>query len=356
MPASRPLWISESMNIVIAILIFSFIIIFHELGHFLTARACGVRVNEFCLGFGPKIIGFTRGETLYAWRLIPFGGACVMEGEDQESSSDRSFGRKPVWQRFLIVLMGPMFNFLLALILSAILLSATGILRPDVGGVMDGYPAQEAGLKAGDQIKSLGNYRVHFYQEVSAYIFFHRGQEIRLTYEREGQVYQTRIQPRYDEKGKRYLIGIQGPDSYTKLSPGQVLSHSFYEIRFQIYNTAKSLQLLLTGRVSAREISGPVGIVKAIGDSYKQSARDGAFYVFVNMLSIAILLTANLGVMNLLPLPALDGGRLVFYLIEMIRRKPAPQKLESYINLLGFIFLMGLMILVVFSDLFKIFA
>ncbi|WP_314057242.1 M50 family metallopeptidase [Shuttleworthella satelles] len=344
------------MNIIIAILIFSFIIIFHELGHFLTARACGVKVNEFCLGFGPKIIGFTKGETLYAWRLIPFGGACVMEGEDQESDNDRAFGNKPVWQRFLIVLMGPMFNFLLAFILSAILLAAIGVMKPKIGGVMEDYPAQEAGLEAGDEITALGGHRVYFYQEISAYVFFHGKEAISVTYSRGGQSHQTTLVPRYDEESKRYLIGIQGPGDYEKLSAGQIAGYSFHEIRYQIYNTAKSLQLLVTGQVSLRQISGPVGIVKTIGDTYQQSARDGAFYIFVNMLSIAILLTANLGVMNLLPFPALDGGRLVFFLVEMIRRKPAPQKLEGYVNMAGFVLLMGLMILVVFSDLFKIFA
>ena len=157
------------MHIIIAILIFGFIIIFHELGHFSIAKACNVRVNEFTLGLGPTLVSFGKGETKYCLKLLPFGGSCVMEGEDSESDDDRAFNKKPLWQRFLIVFAGPFFNFLLAFILSLIMIGSAGYYSPTIGQVTAGYPAEEAGLAAGDEIVSINGYPIHFYNEISIY-------------------------------------------------------------------------------------------------------------------------------------------------------------------------------------------
>lgn len=345
------------MRIIIAILIFSFIVIFHELGHFLVAKKCGIQVNEFSLGFGPRLLHFTKGETTYAWRLLPFGGACVMEGEDGDgdAKNPRAFNNKPVWQRFLVVFAGPFFNFLLAFILAVILIAMVGVNEPVVSQVMDGYPAQEAGLKAGDKIVKLNHYHVDFYTDVSMYVFFHTGENIHVTYERDGKTDTVTLKPKYDKEDKRYLLGLVGNNKYERTGIPGTVKGAFGEIKYYIYSTIQSLKMLVTGKVGIQDLSGPVGIVKVVGDTYEQASAMGAFYVVESMLEIAILLTANLGVMNLLPFPALDGGRLVFYIVEMIRRKPAPAKVEGAVNLVGFALLMTLMILVMISDISKLF-
>lgn len=341
------------MNILIAILIFSFIIIFHEFGHFITAKRCGIKVLEFSLGLGPTIVGFQGKETKYSIKLLPFGGACMMEGEDEASNSDRAFGNKPLWQRFLVVLNGPMFNFLLAFLLSLVMLGFMGVDRPIIGGVMDGYSAQEAGLEAGDEIVSMNNYRVHFYREISLYTFFHPGETVEVSYLRDGEKHQATLTPKLDEESGRYLIGVQG-GTFEKVGVWGTIKHSFWWIKYQIYTTFKSLSSLLTGMVSVNEMSGPVGIVKTIGDTYEQSVQVSMFLAIMNLLNITILLSANLGVMNLLPIPALDGGRILFFLVEAIRGKKLNENVEGYVNFVSFVLLMGLMVFVMFNDITKL--
>ena len=156
------------MKFVVAIVLFSVIILFHEWGHFLLAKKNGIRVNEFCLGLGPTIVGFTRGETKYSIKLLPFGGACMMEGEDGESDDQRSFNSKSPLARISVVAAGPVFNFLMAFVFSVILIGCHGFVEPVVKDVMEGYPAQESGITAGDRITKLDHKNIHFYEEVSA--------------------------------------------------------------------------------------------------------------------------------------------------------------------------------------------
>ena len=342
------------LKIILAILIFSFIIIFHELGHFLFAKKCNVKVNEFTLGLGPTILSWGKGETKYCLKLLPFGGSCVMEGEDEESDSDRAFGNKSLWERFQIVFGGPFFNFILAYILAVVYIASIGVNDTTVD-VMEGYPAAEAGIQSGDEIVSLGNYRVHFYNEISIYTFLHSNDEtIDVGYERDGKRYTATITPKYSEESGRKLIGIQKGNEYKKVSPIGVIKYAAYNIKYQIYVTLSSLKLLFTGQVSMNEVSGPVGVVTTISDVYDQSVSSGAFYVFINLTSIAILLSANLGVMNLLPFPALDGGRIVLILFEAIRGKKMKPEIENGINLVGFALLMLLMIVVMYNDIIKL--
>lgn len=343
------------MKILLAIIIFSFIILFHELGHFLVAKKCNVRVNEFMLGLGPKLFGIQRGETLYSLHLLPFGGACVMEGEEEESEDDRSFAKKTVWQRIAIVFAGPLFNIILAYILSVILIGAVGYYPATIGEVSEGSAAEAAGIEAGDQIMELNGYRIHFYQEISVYTFFHAGESLRVTYERDGETNTVDLTPTYDEESGRYLLGVTADGTKEHGNVFHVLKYGFYEIKYQIYVTVQSLKMLFTGQVGIQDMSGPVGIVEAIGDTYDASVSSGAFYVAMNMISFMILISANLGVMNLLPIPALDGGRILIYLVEVVRRKPMNQNLEAKINFLGFALLMALMVVVMYQDIMKLF-
>lgn len=343
------------MKIILAILIFSFIIIFHELGHFLFAKKCNVKVNEFTLGLGPTILSWGKGETKYCLKLLPFGGSCVMEGEDEESDSERAFGNKSLFERFQIVFGGPLFNFILAYILSVVYIASIGVNDTTITDVMENMPAAEAGMEAGDEIISINGYNVHFYNEVSIYTFLHSNEDsYKVVYMRDGQKHTTTLTPKYSEETGRKMIGVTKNADYQKVSPIGVLKYSLYEIKYQIYVTLSSLKLLFTGQVSVNEVSGPVGVVTTISSVYDQSVTSGIFYVFINLTSIAILLSANLGVMNLLPFPALDGGRILLIIIEAIRGKKMKPEIENGINLVGFALLMLLMVVVMYNDIIKL--
>ncbi|MCR5143961.1 MAG: RIP metalloprotease RseP [Lachnospiraceae bacterium] len=343
------------MSIIIAILIFSFIVFFHEFGHFIVAKACNVKVNEFCLGLGPRILHFTKGETTYALRLLPFGGACMMEGEDEESDDERAFNKKTVWQRIAIVFAGPFFNFILAFVLAIVLIACIGVSKPVVSDVMEGYPVSEQGMMAGDEILELNGYNISTFKDVSAYVFFHSDEEIEITYLRDGKEYKTTVVPKLNEQTGKYYIGCEGLNEREKVSALETVKYSFGEIKYQICTVYESLKMLITGQINIKEMSGPVGIVKTIDDTYDAVSSDGTFIIAMNMINIAILLSANLGFMNLLPIPALDGGRLLIYLIEVIRRKQMNEEVEGRIHTIGFMFMMALMIFILVNDIAKLF-
>lgn len=345
------------MKIIIALLIFSIIILFHEMGHFLLAKANGIRVNEFSLGLGPTLFGIQKGETKYSIKLLPFGGACMMEGEDGESSDNKAFNNKSVWARISVVAAGPVFNFIMALVFSFILVCCTGYDLPVLADVNEGYAAEEAGLQAGDTIVKMGGKHIHFYREVSAYSMYHAGETVKVTYERDGKKYTTELTPKYDEETGRYLYGFIGSPARDKTTNNvfTLVKYSAYEVEYWIYTTLGSLKMLFTGGVSVNDMSGPVGIVNAIGSSYEESVSYGYFYAFLQMLYISILLSANLGVMNLLPLPALDGGRLVFLIVEAVCGKKVDPEKEGMVHFVGIMILFALMILIMFNDIRKLF-
>lgn len=344
------------LKYVVAIILFSIIILFHELGHFLLAKANGIKVNEFSLGLGPTIVGFTKGETKYSIKLLPFGGACMMEGEDTDSDDSRSFQKKSVWARISVVAAGPIFNFIMAFIFAVIILGSIGIQKPVISQVESGYAAEQAGLQEGDEIIQINHKRIHFFKEVSMYTLFHKGEEVTVTYKRNGEKNTVTMKPVYDKETERYRYGIYGPGEYTKVGPLRTLQYSAYEVKYWIQYTIGSLKMLVTRQVSLNDLSGPVGIVKTIGDAYEQSRADGVFYVFLNMLNLATLLSANLGVMNLLPIPALDGGRLVFLVIEAIRGRRLGEDKEGMVHFIGLMCLFALMILIMFNDVRKLFV
>lgn len=307
------------MKIILALLIFSLIVLFHEFGHFLLAKRGGIGVTEFSLGMGPRLFSKQMGETRYSVKLLPFGGSCMMVGEDGESDEENSFGSKSVWTRISVVAAGPIFNFILAFFLALFIVGSIGYDAPDIVAVMDGYPAAEAGMQPGDRILQMNKTHIHVYREVSLYVQMHQGETVTVTYERDGERHAVTLEPKMSEYGT-YLLGFQGSGVRTKGNVFQTVYYSAYEVKYWISTTLKSLAMMFHGQVSADDISGPVGIVNTIGETYEASKSDGGFYVWLNMLNISILLSANLGVMNLLPIPALDGGRLVFLLLEVIRR------------------------------------
>ena len=337
------------MSIIVALLIFGLLIFFHELGHFLLAKRGGIGVTSFSLGMGPAILKKQIGETEYCLRILPFGGSCAMVGEDEESDEENAFNKKGVWTRISVVAAGPFFNFVLAFAGSIIMVCAVGVDKPVITEMMEGYPAYEAGVRAGDEIISMNGRNIGVYRDVSMYIQLHQGEAIDLVYERNGERYETTILPKMSEDGY-YLMGITG-GAYTKCdNPIEVIKYAGCEVGYWIHMVFDSLKMMVTGQVSREDVGGPVRIVSMIGDTYEQSAAISGFAVFINMLNMVIFLSANLGVMNLLPIPALDGGRLFIMLIEVITRKRVPEKIEGYIHMAGFTVLMALMVLILFND------
>ena len=327
------------MSIVIALLVFSVIILFHEFGHFLLAKLNKITVVEFSLGMGPRLLSFEAGGTRYSWKLLPFGGSCMMLGEDGEEEEEGSFGSKSVWARMSVIAAGPIFNFLLAFIMALFIVGNLGYDVPVLLNVTEGMPAANAGLQAGDRIVKMNGKRIHLYREVQNYSMFHQGETVIFQYERDGELHEATVTPELTNGSYKY--GIGGNINYRqKTNVLETLEYSAYEVYYWIDTTVSSLGLLFKGGVQLDDMSGPVGVVDAIGTTYQESRDEGAFYVWMNLLNIAILLSANLGVMNLLPIPALDGGRLIFLIVEAIRRRRVEPELEAKIHFAGLMLLM----------------
>lgn len=341
------------MSIVIALLVFSVIILFHEFGHFLLAKLNKITVVEFSLGMGPRLLSFEAGGTRYSWKLLPFGGSCMMLGEDGEEEEEGSFGSKSVWARMSVIAAGPIFNFLLAFIMALFIVGNLGYDVPVLLNVTEGMPAADAGLQVGDRIVKMNGKRIHLYREVQNYSMFHQGETVVFQYERDGELHEATVAP--ELMNGSYKYGIGGNINYRqKTNVLETLEYSAYEVYYWIDTTVSSLGLLFKGGVQLDDMSGPVGVVDAIGTTYQESRDEGAFYVWMNLLNIAILLSANLGVMNLLPIPALDGGRLIFLIVEAIRRKRVEPELEAKIHFAGLMLLMLLMVVVMFNDVKKL--
>lgn len=351
---------STVVTIIIALIVFGAIVFFHELGHFLLAKKNGVGVTEFSLGMGPRLFSFEKGSTKYSLKLLPFGGSCMMVGEDEDSEDQSAFNNKGVWARISVIAAGPIFNFILAFVFAVIVMGAVGYDKPQISGVMDGYPAQEAGLQAGDIITELNGKKIKLYREVTFYMLLHAGEPLTVTVDRNGTPYTTTIQPKQDENGA-YYIGIYGPTKRVRGNPIQTLQYSFYEIRYQIEMVIKSVGMLFTGKLGVNDLGGPVAIVNMVGEvvegstSKEVSITTNIWSVILNVLNFSIMLSANLGVMNLLPIPALDGGRLVFLLIEAIRGKPINREKEGMVHFVGLMLLMALMAYVMFNDIRRLF-
>ena len=342
------------MGIILAIIIFSFIVFFHEFGHFILAKKNGIDVEEFAIGMGPALCSKEYKGTKYAIRLFPIGGYCAMGEDEAATDSPNNFNNKSVWARISVIAAGPIFNFILAFVFAVILTAMVGYDPPVVREVEQGYPAAEAGIQKGDTIVKMGNKKINIYREISIYNQFHQGEDVEITYIHDGKKQTVTLTPKMDEESGYTRIGITGSGN-TKANIFTSIQYGVYEVKFWICTTLESLKMLIIGQIGADQLSGPVGIVSVVDNTYQQSKSYGLFIVIAQMLNIAILLSANLGVMNLLPLPALDGGRLVFLFVEAIRRKRIPPEKEGYVHLVGIALLMVLMVFVMFNDIRRVF-
>ena len=338
--------------ILLAVLLFGALVAIHELGHFITAKLSGVKVNEFAIGMGPAIFKKKIGETVYALRILPFGGFCAMEGEDAESEDPRAFGAKSVWKRMLIVLAGSIMNLIGGFIVLAIVFAPVKEwYTPTVESVGAEVELSENVLRAGDTIKAIGDYNVYIYSDIMVGLT-RGGEDGKYDIEviREGErkilfdVALASSEAEAEEKGgEGRLITFKTEKTSFVGKIKYVLQNGFNLVRL----VKVGLVDLITGSVSKDEISGPVGIGKMMADTAKTSMS--SLWYLLAFISI------NLGVMNLLPIPALDGGRFVFLLFEAIFRKPVPQKYEAYVHGVGIVILLLLMLLVTFNDILKLF-
>ncbi len=350
-----------TITIILFLIIFGIIVISHELGHFLLAKKNGIRVVEFAIGMGPTLFHFKRGETVYSLKIFPIGGACIFDGEDGLKSEngekdEGSFLSASVWARISSVAAGPLFNFLLAFLLALIIVAFTGSDRPVIQEITPGGAAQTAGMEAGDLLTKINGEKIHLYRQVNLISALNHGEDLNIDFVRDGEKYSVTLTPIYDSSAGRYYIGLTGAGEYFKCNALQVFQYSYYELEYWVRATFKSLGMLFTGQVTKDDMAGPVGIAQIVGETYEEVKPYGISSVVFSMMNIAILLSVNLGILNLLPFPALDGGRLVFLLIEAIRGKPVPPEKEGIVHLAGMAALMILMVFVLFNDISRLFS
>jgi regulator of sigma E protease len=358
------------MSVIITLIIFTLIVVIHEWGHFIVAKKCNVYIEEFAVGMGPKLFGIKKGDTLYSVRLLPVGGFCRMADDEVENSNKIGFNQANVFKRIAIAIAGPFMNFVLALLILTFIAMTSGISTNVVAGTMDGYPAAEAGITAGDKIVSVNGKAVHIKSDVDFYLSENPQAEVDVTFVRNGKKMQATITPKYDEKNDRYLMGltisakaplinITGEDIDFSVLPKagffECVSYGFWNMIFLVKITVLGVIKMLTFSVSMSDVSGPIGVTAVVGDAYRETINDGLIYTVLTMLNLGALLSANLGVINLVPIPALDGGRIFVYLIEIIRRKQLPPEKEGIINLIGFALVMGFGIFVAVNDVLKLF-
>lgn len=340
------------LTAVAAIVIFAVMIFVHELGHFIAAKSLGVKVNEFALGMGPKLISKQRGETLYSIRLFPIGGFCSMEGEDEETKDERSFNNKKPWKRLIILVAGAFMNILLGFVLLVgIGASSNGYVEPVVREIVKDSGAMESGLLSGDKIIRANGRRVNIYEDLSWEVSNNTQDEavLNLLVERDGERKNISITPKETEGRLTYGMSFEvSENSFFK-----TVKNATYRTVFYARVVIDSFISLIRGTVPLSQVSGPIGIVNEIGNAVETAQTTGVEGI-LSLLSLAVLLTINLGVFNLLPIPALDGGRILFVIIEMIRRKPIPVDKEAIVHFIGIVLLLGLSVLIAFKDIFTI--
>ncbi len=429
------------MGILLAILVLSFLIIIHELGHFLVAKAFKVKVNEFSLFMGPKLFSFQKGETTYSLRLIPLGGYVKMEGEEEESDDERAYNKKPVGVRSAIIAAGPIMNILIALIFAFILMAQSGYNTTQVKAVLPGSEAEQVGIKVGDTLKKYNGKTVFLPADLEIFAYPLTNESVDLQFERNGETQNITITPNREQDG--YMLGftpkdnrsldgvdstlvaqvsdkspaeeaglkegdriikLNGMDINTRRDVSKIVDEmgkseititvdragkvqqlkpvkpvarktaewkaiglEFDYSKGGFLNTIKasidytistsrsiyySLGWLITKTVPISELSGPVGITSLISDvvQLSPSLKDKV----LNLLSFTAMISINLGLVNLIPFPALDGSKLLLLLVEKIRRKPLNPEKEAMITMVGFVLLIALMIYVTFNDILRL--
>ncbi len=336
------------LTTLLTIIIFMFIILVHEFGHFIAAKSLGVLVHEFSIGFGPAIYKKQGKETLYSVRAFPIGGYVQLEGEDEKSDNPKSLSNKPVWARFIVMAAGATFNLILGFIVFLFMyLQTPAYPELTVGSVTTDIPNAPAVsvLKENDEIIAINGKRLWYYKDLKFIMTSEAdGSPVTLTIKRDNARLDVVLTPVLHEGA--YYFGFQ--PKQTEMTFGNALKYAFCETFFVIRLVIYSLMMLITGKAPITEMSGPIGTGTVIGEAAKAGLP--------NLFNIFALLSVNIGIFNLIPFPALDGGRIFFLLIEMIRRKPIPPEKEGMVHFIGMAFLLLLMIFITTSDIYKLFG
>ena len=334
------------LTVLCVILIFGLIVFIHEFGHFITAKLFGVTVHEFAIGMGPKLFGKQKGDTFYSVRLIPMGGYVKMEGEDEDSDSEGAFSKKKPWQRFIILFAGAFMNLVLGFSLlvtyNAVDPNLTAIPTMEVVALQEGMGAEKAGILPGDVIVKVDGSRIHTHLDLN--LALNEKESVSVLVDRGGEnmIFSVPVNVLVN----RALLGFSRITSEKTI--GYLISYSYFEAFSIVKMTYQSFFGMFTGSVSVDQMSGPVGIVNEIGTAVKSG--------FLDVLFIALLISLNLGVVNLLPFPALDGGRIVFVLWEIITRKKVKPEHEGIIHFIGFVLLILLVLYVTKNDIVRLFT
>lgn len=329
------------MTIIYAILMLCMLIFIHEFGHFIAAKACGVKVNEFALGMGPVLVQKQKGDTMYSLRAIPIGGFCAMEGEDEESTHDDAFCNKKPWQKAVILIAGSFMNLIAAIILMIAVTFCIGSPTNTIGDVTKGSPAERAGILAGDKIIEISDYKVDDWYSLSDAIDkFKEGEKMEIVVDRDGQEYNFSVAP--EKIDGKVIIGVGA--AYEKNIGRAIVDgpKATWNMTKMMYSTIKQL---ITGDVAAKDLSGVVGIVYMVDQSISQG--------LITFLYFMALLSLNLAVMNMLPFPALDGGRLLFVIIRKVTGKAITDNMEAVVHMIGMLLLIALMIYVTWQDILR---
>jgi len=346
-------------TLITSLIVLGIIIFVHEFGHYIVAKATGIRVEEFSLGMGPKLVGAKWGETFYALRALPLGGFCKMSGETGNGEYDpaavpdpRRFNEKPIWVRMAVIVAGPLMNFVLAILLFTFVFTFLGVpsdYTNKIGTVVTNSPAEAVGLKPGDKIISINGQPINTWRGLVDIIHVNTGNELKIVIERDNAPLEYRVTPQYDQQNKVGIIGIS-PDEPILQRSGLIngtkkgLDQTYLITKL----TLVGLRDMITGKVSTEGVAGPVGIIQIIGES----ARIGFLY----LTNIAALISINLGLLNLLPIPALDGSRLLFLLFEAVRGRPVNPAKENMVHLVGFFLMMMLLVFFTYNDLLRLFG
>lgn len=334
------------IKILIALLVFMLVVTVHEFGHFIIAKKSKIKVNEFAVGMGPKLYAKQKGETLYSVRALPLGGYCAMEGEDEGEVEEKSFSetgnfnQAPISGRIFTIFAGPLFNFILAFVIMFTLFTIRGYQTTTISKILDDSPAKKYGIEVGDKILKIDSANISNWKDIQSYLAKTEEKNIKVTVLRNGS--EKKIEVSFENSNDRKL----GITSELKRNPVVSLKESANTIIYFIDSMFDVLRQLFTGKVGVGQLSGPIGVVGAIS-----SAASNGFY---SLLYITAFISVNLGFINLLPIPALDGGRLVFLIIELIKGKPISREKEGIVHTIGFVFLMGLILFVSFKDVIRL--
>ncbi len=358
-------------TIVSFVIVFSLMALVHEGGHFIVAKMNGVKVYEFMIGIGPAIIKFEKWGTIFSVRPIPLGGACLFANpdemdedekekdneekltEDLDSDGQKQFNDVSAFKRIAICVAGPIFNVVLGYLLSLIVVFFCGETGTVISNVPEDSPAYEAGLQAGDEIIKINNERVNLFSEIRLIAITNLNESWKVTFKRDGKKYETVIYPKDDEEYVR-LIGVESRD-HVACKNLKAFKYAYFETRLSLKATFKSLKMLFTGKLTKDDVAGPVGIAQVLDTTIEETKQYGFLTVVLNLINISTLLNVNIGIINLLPIPLFDGGKIFMYFIELIIGKKIPEKAQVIIQATSLVFLALFFILITANDISRFF-